>query len=204
MNLACNSNNSCSSCGAYGELCCGGSCTNGLSCAGAGLSAKCDCPSAYTWDFQSGTQNWAIASKEGVLTVGTLTVAQGRLSLSFDASNNPENSAAFVFIRVPLCGGRPVDISGRTFSANVRYVTDASSPPLPAGQNNSVTLQSGTNTGLGWDFSVDSQTGTWNIRSADTFGQQYFGAATATHIGFRLGLQVPWKGTISIDDVSVQ
>jgi hypothetical protein len=218
---------------------CGASCVScvqpnaNAACVNGGCSNTCQGGSMYQlacpavagkpycsrWEFESNTiEGWvydpATIGPQYHAGVGQPMVSSMALygahsmALQFQGEGIPGRYA--VFVKVPLCGGQAANLSGKFFSAWVRFVTNAGSPPLNSGQGNDVKLWTGPTDGPeGMDFSVDPSTGggsspgSWYSVGGsldDNFGTA---ATSVTHIGFRFLLNDAWQGTIYVDAINI-
>ncbi len=187
----------------------------------AGSNGK---PSCGDWNFESNdVEGWAYdtASSEPSFAPGGASVLVGNearygsysLAVPFDSTSVDYGR---VIVRVPLCSsGQAVDVTGKTISAYVRFVTAAGSPALVDSQGaNAIYLYSGPNNprGGGSGFQVnkttggDSSAGSW-FRASLSVDAGFVLAPdippAATHVGFSFSAY-PWKGTIYIDRVEIK
>lgn len=195
----------------------------------AGIATLCPAgsngkPSCGNWNFESNdVEGWAFdASGSGasfapggdsVLVGNESRYGNYSLAIPFDSTIADRRR---VIVRAPLCSsGQAVDLTGKTITAYVRFVTAAGSPALADSQgSNAIYLYSGPNNprGGGSGFQVnkttggDSSAGSWFRAGLDvdvgfTLAPEI--PPAATHVGLMFG-PYPWKGTIYVDRVEIQ
>jgi hypothetical protein len=189
-------------------VCGGNQCAN--ACVGATLSCPgiAGKPNCGSWDFESGTaEGWTLdLTTDGsfVASDGTIASSTGRastathsLALGFNGDGTSKN---VVRIMVPLCsGGQAIDLTNKTFSMRVSLARlSGTTIPAHGGFGSAYWGPPMALTFIDFEFDDSGQF----LSITGTFSPN--GANASTYIGLMFGIDVPWTGTIYIDDIEIR
>jgi hypothetical protein len=168
------------------------------------------CPTSFAWDFDNpaGDQGWAF-SGDDTLPAGKSPIGYSALipyggtyafRFGFDGS-----SAGKATIRVPLCGGQPVDIANKKLDAYIYFSPDSGVSAVTG----VVQLAYWDATGGRHDSIAQSKYGTapgyqeFGLNSPISYYYSNASNLSATYFGFVFNAS-GWHGTIYIDSITLQ
>lgn len=192
-----------------------GRCANTCVVAGTKLSDTCNGggTSCGNWAFETGPEDWALHNvfDEPHASTGPLTTAPGvipssgrSLSIPYTGTSLTAPVGATLRLIVPLCtGGVEVPLAGKTFKADLRFVS--SSPHAFLQVNGSVQTGGDPKAGVGafsfCDFFLDDGApaagGVQPISCAKLVSSSYL------IIYFGVSSDSTWVGTVYLDNVTI-
>lgn len=165
-------------------------------------SGACVCPTSYSWNFDSNdTSGWSLSSVSADGEIGNAAVS-GRTGFPLQIAGASFGTS--ITIQVTLCIGSPVQFPAGsfTFRADVRF---ESSSGVPFGDDGTGAGTTGLRVEIDQGASgsdVNAQApiplGTWKTISLT------LPKAAATYVDLKFAPSNPWKGTIYVDNISIQ